>query len=642
MDHLLQVTAPNNSITAYQYNAWGDVTKLESPDSGVSTYGYDAAGNLASQIDANNNQTSYGYDARNRMLTIDYEGDGFDVSVTYDEGQFGAGKPTTILDGSGSTTLDYNEQGQVVKNIANIAGLQFDTDYQYNDFDQLARISYPSGLTIDYFYDDFGRLTAIDKGAGGISQNLMSNADWRGSQLGSYQLGNGIVAERSYDSSGNLVEKRYGSGYIFTSSLDNQGNVVQQDRVMGGGSSASVFKYNFAGHLITDADSSSSEDLFFTYDSVGNRLSRSSSGGSVDETYNYQQVGNRLNDINAVTIQYDAAGNILDDGIRSYQYNSMNRLQQVSLSTLNIPNTYSYNYLGQRVRKQLSDNQATNIRYVYGLDGELLGEYGSSGNRIREYVYYSNGSSQELVAQIEADGTVIYIHTDHLSTPRSATDQNQNIVWAWLSDAFGEASVNEDFDGDGVLVTVNHRFPGQYFDAETGLHYNWHRYYDPETGRYITADPIGLAGGINFYAYVGNDPVNFVDPWGLANSPGEYGGQYTGGTDIKGVIDSYGGQQTLQNTANSSWVAVAGAGFVPGGQPAIAVFAGIGAVAIAAERIYYPDDPVSPTLDALKAITAGIPGGPFMGKFKDTMIDLTYEQYKRDLARDKDSKANCP
>jgi RHS repeat-associated protein len=89
------------------------------------------------------------------------------------------------------------------------------------------------------------------------------------------------------------------------------------------------------------------------------------------------------------------------------------------------------------------------------------------------------------------------------------------VVWQWQSDAFGNGLPNEDVDGDGVSVQVNLRFPGQYYDAESGLHYNYHRYYDPSIGRYITSDPIGLEGGLNTYAYVGGNPVNWVDPYGL-------------------------------------------------------------------------------------------------------------------------------
>ncbi len=107
------------------------------------------------------------------------------------------------------------------------------------------------------------------------------------------------------------------------------------------------------------------------------------------------------------------------------------------------------------------------------------------------------------------DNTAItYLHTDHLATPRKATNEAGQVVWQWESEAFGNALP------DSSGVEVNLRFPGQYYDQETGLYYNYFRYYDPSTGRYITSDPIGLYGGLNTYGYVGGNPINYFDPTG--------------------------------------------------------------------------------------------------------------------------------
>jgi len=105
----------------------------------------------------------------------------------------------------------------------------------------------------------------------------------------------------------------------------------------------------------------------------------------------------------------------------------------------------------------------------------------------------------------------------HLATARLGTDQTGTVVWRWDRDAFGTGAANDDPDGDSQVTVVNLRFPGQYYDSETGLHYNYFRYYDPKTGRYITADPLGLIEGedLNLYRYVENNPVNFIDPFGL-------------------------------------------------------------------------------------------------------------------------------
>ena len=108
-------------------------------------------------------------------------------------------------------------------------------------------------------------------------------------------------------------------------------------------------------------------------------------------------------------------------------------------------------------------------------------------------------------------GSTYYYHNDHLGAPQRLTDEQGNTVWSATYDAFGQATV-----APNSTITSNLRFPGQYYDEETGLHYNWHRYYDPTSGRYIQTDPLGFAAGdTNLYRYVANSPVNAIDPRGL-------------------------------------------------------------------------------------------------------------------------------
>ena len=112
-----------------------------------------------------------------------------------------------------------------------------------------------------------------------------------------------------------------------------------------------------------------------------------------------------------------------------------------------------------------------------------------------------------------------FYQNDHLGTPQKMTAVNGAVVWSAKYSSFGEAEV------EPTSTVENHlRFPGQYFDGETGLHYNWHRYYDPDAGRYLTPDPIGLTGGINPFVYSYNHPVNYTDPYGLFRWHGNWGG----------------------------------------------------------------------------------------------------------------------
>ncbi len=140
-----------------------------------------------------------------------------------------------------------------------------------------------------------------------------------------------------------------------------------------------------------------------------------------------------------------------------------------------------------------------------------------------------------------AASQVYYYHLDHLGTPRELTDTTGKIVWSARYRAYGSLALADVADIDNPL-----RFQGQYFDAETGLHYNLHRYYDPQAGRFIHQDPIGLAGGVNLFQYAVN-PVNWIDPLGLTSiyKDAPYHGKIDNSVKSRAPIN---GQAALDNS----------------------------------------------------------------------------------------------
>jgi RHS repeat-associated protein len=197
---------------------------------------------------------------------------------------------------------------------------------------------------------------------------------------------------------------------------------------------------------------------------------------------------------------YDANGNITSETGWTYVYDLSNQLIRV-LQNSNQVAEYTYNGAGQRIKKV---TQTETRIFHYDLLGHLIAETNQSGQMLAEYIYLGD----QLLVVIKPGESAYYFHNDHLGTPQVLTDGNGNIVWKAVYTPFGEAVAS--------IQTVENpfRFPGQYYDSETGLHYNYFRYYNPQTGRYITPDPIGLEGWINLFAYV-NNPINWTDPLGL-------------------------------------------------------------------------------------------------------------------------------
>ncbi|MBU3949238.1 MAG: RHS domain-containing protein [Proteobacteria bacterium] len=169
--------------------------------------------------------------------------------------------------------------------------------------------------------------------------------------------------------------------------------------------------------------------------------------------------------------------------------------------------TYAYDPFGRRIKKDVNGDITY---YIYSNEG-LIGEYDASGTLKKAYGWLPDMVWGTAPVFMEENGQYYYYHNDHLGTPRKMTDSAGAVVWSANYTAFGKATVDVS-----STVTNNLRFPGQYFDEETGLCYNLNRYYDPGTGRYTQADPIGFGGeDSNLYRYVLNNPVNLVDPDGL-------------------------------------------------------------------------------------------------------------------------------
>lgn len=175
---------------------------------------------------------------------------------------------------------------------------------------------------------------------------------------------------------------------------------------------------------------------------------------------------------------------------------------------------YVYDAFGRRISKTVTDKlgQSSTTEFVW--QGEKLLAEQTDGQHYQTYLYQPDSFKPLALLKGEGKACEIYhYHLDHLGTPTDLTDEQGNIVWQAQYRSYGDVVAQH------VEKIVNPiRFQGQYYDSETGLHYNRHRYYSPKTGRFTTVDPIGLAGGLNNYQYVSN-PINWVDPLGLSACP---------------------------------------------------------------------------------------------------------------------------
>jgi RHS repeat-associated protein len=497
LDEITRVTAPNDLVTEYDIDAFGQVRRETSPDTGTTTFAYDAAGNLKTRTDARGITTDYHYDALNRLVSAP----GYSYSLLqYDEGANGRGRLTRMINSGGlSTDWSYGPYGEVIAKRQSQGGVILNLALAHDAGGRLSELTYPSGKRVTYGYSQ-GRISRITVNG----QVLLDDVQYHPNGLPqSWTWGNGTLHGRGYDANGWPVSHPLG-GLTRVLTHDGAGRITGYGH---GGNPAldQSFDYDALDRLTGAVNNQGSRG--YQYDANGNRTQLRS--GANDYPYSYQGGSNRLQSVagpTALNYGYDPAGNLTTLGGLSLIHDVRGRLSQVK-SGQTVLAEYRYNGLGQRVSK------VSQRLYAYDEAGRLIGEYAPNGgpSAIQETVYLGG-----IPVAVLKGPAIHYVHTDHLNAPRVITDSQDRVVWRWdNAEPFGLGQPDPNPSGLGVF-TYNLRLPGQYYDPETGLHYNYFRHYDPGTGRYVEGDPIGLAGGLNLYAYVGGNPLNYIDPLGLA------------------------------------------------------------------------------------------------------------------------------
>ena len=496
LDQLFSVTDPRSLVTNYTYNALSDLKQQTSPDTGTTDNTYDSGGNLKTSTDARGKTGTYSYDALNRVTSLVYADE--TITYTYDTGTNQKGRLKQLNSAGANVSWNYNTLGRVTSKTQVSNGNTKTIAYQYNAAGQLSQITTPANNVIVYGYAN-GKVSSITINGTTLLNSIVYEPF---GPIGGWTWGNSTLAVRTYDLDGRTHQ--VDSAGLRTYSWDDANRVTG---IVDAQNSVLNQSYGFDDLDRLTGVTKSGGNQSFTYDSNGNRLTYGE--GTASSTYVIASNSNRLTSITgsqARTYGINAVGNVTSYGSITLGYSDRERLKSATIG----PSTWNYyhNGLGERVRKGLAPSG--NHYYVYDEAGHLISEY--DGNTlIQETVWLG-----EIPVSTIRGSSIFYVHTDHLNAPQKVTRPSDNSVrWSWDRDPFGTTTVNENPSGLGTF-SYNLRLPGQFYDTETGLRYNYFRDYDPAIGRYVQSDPIGLQGGINTYSYVNGNPILSIDPIGLA------------------------------------------------------------------------------------------------------------------------------
>ena len=526
---------------------------LVSWDGKITAYGYDAAGQLVQQTEygqstdkgrlKNRPETWHIHHFKRNILGQLIEKQSRKVSgrngQSKDEGisrtRFEydpvTGNLTKARNQHSSVELAYDELDRLIGETTVHNGQSATVGYRYDPLGNRIRTILPDGRHIDYLYYGSGHLHQIS-----LDGEVVSDIERDKLHREIQRTQGSISSLYDYDPMGRLKSQRT----VWSGTQTPRG----KQNPLAGGAVNRRYAYDKAGNLIQSADQRSGV-LNYVYDKIGRIQEARNSQTGRSETFAFDPAhnilsdkaaegkggnlssGNRLKEYNGIEYTYDALGNLiyrqLPDGENQYyQYDLENQLVRAEIKKP-VGNTeiwtYAYDPFGRRLSKERQDKLAWTgtdpKRTHFVWDGSrLLQEYTYKGS----YTYlYTDQDSYEPLAQVfdnAKDGKqyLAYFHNDQIGIPREMTDINGNLLWYGEYTAWGRLKKDERIYKNAHQPF---RLQNQYFDEETGLHYNLMRYYEPEAGRFVNQDPIGLWGGANLYQFAPSANT-WIDPLGLS------------------------------------------------------------------------------------------------------------------------------
>lgn len=488
----------NNNITNYTFDELNRVKRTTFPDSRYTEYSYDKSDNVISFRDKDGSSILFTYDSLDRLKTKTLPG-GEIFSYDYDI----TGKVISATNSAGTVYFTYDPLNRVASETFNGRSVT----YSYNIKGRTQKITYPDNTEIFKSYDERGRLISIQKDGITLVRYAYNNAG----QVISKSYANGIITNLEYDFAGRLSNLKTGNLQDLSFNYTKRGVVAS---IIRGTTNFSEFfgydnndrltsyKRGKNGGAITINDT-------YTYDALGNRVSANIAGKNITYTTNNLNQLLKLNDgVRIINYTYDDNGNLTFDGKYHKIYDFEKRLLKDSASPSEVI-TYQYDAFGRKIKKSINNKVS---QYTY--QGFNRIEERDGNDILKSKLVFENMLTP---VQIETNDVPFYYHQNHLGSIEMLTNSSGNVSEQYRYDVYGKPEI---FDGNGNSipgsVTGNQfGFTGQVYDSATGHLQFLYRNYNPESGLFDQQDLIGYADGMGLYQYVGNDPANGVDVFGL-------------------------------------------------------------------------------------------------------------------------------